>query len=415
MTKLTRHALALMRFARSVRAALAKSPSSDAHSDPETGPWAELATITAENVRLRSELTAAKAQLSALLNYEAPASAEKGPEADVVSPNAIGLVEASRPANAGGTALALTKPSLADAVMNWQRSRPAATKDAAAQKLHSKFAASSESFTYTYEGVEKFFEGLTGLIGPPSHEVTPAMAREHASTEEFDAWNAEAKRTTTPWDEWLFVIKGVAVKPEARDMDRSGGRVGGQPEDFANKPEVKKAGLLLAEVVGVRLYTCASQPTSPPPCPAAPLPSCRPHPHVKSSRVPLVLGRGPMYVHYNGVLRNKTKGSFVTTLHAINSGILKLSKLTKAATVYRGVAGGVLPKQFWSPNEHGVMGGIELGFMSTTTDRNVALGYMRQADKAAKMLFEVRMGMIDRGAVSGAWSNACSQLRLLVI
>ena len=139
-----------MRFARTVRAALAKSPSSDAHSDPETGPLAELATITAENVRLRSELTAAKAQLSAM-NYEAPASAEKGPEAEVVSPNAIGLVEASRPATAGGTALALTKPSLADAVMDWQRNRPAATKDggAAAQELHTKFAASSESFTYT--------------------------------------------------------------------------------------------------------------------------------------------------------------------------------------------------------------------------------------------------------------------------
>ena len=105
-----------------------------------------------------------------------------------------------------------------------------------------------------------------------------------------------------------------------------------------------------------------------------------------------------MYVHYNGVLRNKTKGSFVTTLHAINSGILKLSKLTKAATVYRGVAGGVLPKQFWSPNEHGVMGGIELGFMSTTTQREVALKYMRQSGKAAKMVFEIRMGMIDRGA-----------------
>ena len=211
------------------------------------------------------------------------------------------------------------------------------------------------------------------------------------------------------------MIKGVAVKPEACNMDRSDGRVGGQLEDFASKPEVKKAGLLLAEVAGVRLYTCASQPPPPPPSPDAPFPSCRPHPHVKSSRVPLDLGRGPMYVHYNGVLRNKTKGSFVTTLHAINSGILKLSKLTKAATVYRGVAGGVLPKQFWSPNEHGVMGGIELGFMSTTTDRNVALGYMRQPNKAAKMLFEMRMGMIDRGAVSGAWSNARSQLRLLVI
>ena len=36
--------------------------------------------------------------------------------------------------------------------------------------------------------------------------------------------------------------------------------------------------------------------------------------------------------------------------------------------------------------------------MSTTTDREVALMYMRQSDKAAKMVFEIRMGMIDRGA-----------------
>ena len=36
--------------------------------------------------------------------------------------------------------------------------------------------------------------------------------------------------------------------------------------------------------------------------------------------------------------------------------------------------------------------------MSTTTDREVALGYMRQTKKEAKMVFEIRMGMIDRGA-----------------
>ena len=70
-----------------------------------------------------------------------------------------------------------------------------------------------------------------------------------------------------------------------------------------------------------------------------------------------------MYVHYNGTLRNRTKGAYVTTLHAINSGIIKLSKQTKACTVYRGVAGGVLPEQFWTPNDDGVMGGIELGFV----------------------------------------------------
>ena len=61
-----------MRLARAARAILAKSPTSD---DPETatGPLAELATVNAENVRLRSE----NEQLSVhLLNCEAPASAE---------------------------------------------------------------------------------------------------------------------------------------------------------------------------------------------------------------------------------------------------------------------------------------------------------------------------------------------------
>eukprot|EP00908_Phaeocystis_cordata_P020408 Transcript_3207.p1 GENE.Transcript_3207~~Transcript_3207.p1 ORF type:complete len:581 (-),score=161.38 Transcript_3207:311-2053(-) len=36
--------------------------------------------------------------------------------------------------------------------------------------------------------------------------------------------------------------------------------------------------------------------------------------------------------------------------------------------------------------------------MSTSTERDVALMYMKQSGKAAKMVFEIRMGMIDRGA-----------------
>ena len=51
------------------------------------------------------------------------------------------------------------------------------------------------------------------------------------------------------------------------------------------------------------------------------------------------------------------------------------------------------------------LGGVELGFMSTTTKRSVAIGYMEQTGKVAKMLFEVRMGMIDRGAVRARASN----------
>ena len=43
--------------------------------------------------------------------------------------------------------------------------------------------------------------------------------------------------------------------------------------------------------------------------------------------------------------------------------------------------------------------------VSTSTERDVALGYMKQSNKTAQILFEIRMGMIDRGAVRNAASN----------
>ena len=61
---------------------------------------------------------------------------------------------------------------------------------------------------------------------------------------------------------------------------------------------------------------------------------------------------------------------------------------------------GVLPEAFWLDNEHGLKGGIELGFMSTTTNRATAVQYMNQEKKTARMIFEIKMGMVDRGAVS---------------
>ena len=67
--------------------------------------------------------------------------------------------------------------------------------------------------------------------------------------------------------------------------------------------------------------------------------------------------------------------TYTTTLHVINSAIIKLGKLTVACKVYRGISGRVLPEQFWKPNEFGVKGGIEAAFMSTTSDRAVAVQY----------------------------------------
>jgi hypothetical protein len=38
---------------------------------------------------------------------------------------------------------------------------------------------------------------------------------------------------------------------------------------------------------------------------------------------------------------------FVTTIHVLNSLVLKLSRIQSAESVYRGAQGGVLPKDFW--------------------------------------------------------------------
>jgi len=94
---------------------------------------------------------------------------------------------------------------------------------------------------------------------------------------------------------------------------------------------------------------------------------------------------------------------YTTTLHAINSAIIKLGKLTKAIKVYRGIAGMKLPSEFWIPNEFGVRGGVEKAFMSTTTEQAVAMGYAsdgRGAKQAPCMgiVIEVQQGMVNRGA-----------------
>ena len=65
------------------------------------------------------------------------------------------------------------------------------------------------------------------------------------------------------------------------------------------------------------------------------------------------------------------RNKYTTTLHVINSAIVKLGKLTQATTVYRGLGGGVLPDEFWEANDYGVCGGIEYAFMSTTLNRQV--------------------------------------------
>ena len=88
---------------------------------------------------------------------------------------------------------------------------------------------------------------------------------------------------------------------------------------------------------------------------------------------------------------------YVTTLHSINSCIVKTGKLTKCTKVYRGISGMALPDEFWHPNEFGIKGGVENAFMSTTMARQVAMGYASNSSRPGLVL-QIQMGMVDRGA-----------------
>ena len=94
----------------------------------------------------------------------------------------------------------------------------------------------------------------------------------------------------------------------------------------------------------------------------------------------------------------KQLNRYTTTLHAINSAVIKLGKLTKATKVYRGIAGMAMPREFWQPNQFGVKGGVEPAFMSTSLERDVAMGYAAGDGSGMGVVLELRQGMVSRGA-----------------
>ena len=92
---------------------------------------------------------------------------------------------------------------------------------------------------------------------------------------------------------------------------------------------------------------------------------------------------------------------YTTTLHVINSTVLKLGKLTQARVVYRGISFRTLPKQMLKKDEASLTrGGIEYGFTSCSTSKQEAENYAqpRSERNLTPIIFEMQMGMIDRGA-----------------
>ena len=282
--------------------------------------------------------------------------------------------------------------------------------------LQAKFAGAVE---LSYASITDFHKGLEGRIGAPHPSVAEAMRAEHTqaadSREPFTTPNYGVH--TTSEEEWLFVLEAAegltrlgrdAYAEESESMlpDRERCR---RPKPLAEvlvemgafnarllalgEPE-----LIRQEVIAARLYT------------------------------------GPLFVKYNGVLRGLnaesqylrgemirlccsgdvaarykagetsfeaalgTMNKYTTTIHAINSCIVKSAKLTAASKIYRGIAGMALPPVFWTANEFGVRGGVERAFLSTTTDRSVAMGYAAGEGANYGLVFEIQQGMVDRGA-----------------
>ena len=270
---------------------------------------------------------------------------------------------------------------------------------ATGQELNAKFEATEGTFTLAYGGLSTFFEGLDGIIGPPNPNLQQAMEHEHTqradSKEKFTTDNYGI--TTTSEVEYTFVVRpGIGLAAVGLEAWPTEAKLEGLPA-LANQCRTPTE-LALFEArrqeIGLELQRLDCAPLS---------------------TDELVGGRlytGPMFHKYNAVLRGVSGlvpffaqrwealchgNHYTTTIHVINSGIVKMGKLSRAQRVYRGISGGSLPASFMHANESGVRGGIDMAFSSTTVDKHVALTYASSGGRAGVVL-TAQMGMVDRGA-----------------
>jgi len=240
--------------------------------------------------------------------------------------------------------------------------------------------------TMVLGNVSLFDRGLDGLIGYPKLDLRGAMQAEHDSGEEFQSFNFGKNRTTSAREQFKKVLPGGWDKPiDTYDYD---GTVQLAPEGFEDHEMAKAADLWKEELVILRLYT------------------------------------GPMFVKYNGKMRDLLRAiekyleegkpedeavqsaiddagpAFVTTIHVLCSALLKLRKvcpLPPKKKVYRGFSGMGVPTCFKRQDSRGNRGGVEFGFLSTSASKKHAIGYIK-FERGFCQLYEMSVGQVDRGA-----------------
>ena len=92
---------------------------------------------------------------------------------------------------------------------------------------------------------------------------------------------------------------------------------------------------------------------------------------------------------------------YTTSIHTLVSACLKLSRMGKipeGRKVFRGLGRMKLGAEWSKRNERGSRSGVELGFMSTTFNRSVAIEYSGIKHGNVGTIFELEVGAVDNGA-----------------
>jgi hypothetical protein len=91
---------------------------------------------------------------------------------------------------------------------------------------------------------------------------------------------------------------------------------------------------------------------------------------------------------------------YATSIHTLVSAVLKMSRATKippGRKAFRGLGRMKLGSEWFSPDDRGARSGVEVGFMSTTLSRHVAMEYSGVKGGIGTVL-EFQVGAVDCGA-----------------
>ena len=103
----------------------------------------------------------------------------------------------------------------------------------------------------------------------------------------------------------------------------------------------------------------------------------------------------------NGFAASAPKNLYTTSILVLVSAVIKISRKTRIPmerTVFRGLGRSHLGPEWFNKDERGVSSGVELGFMSTTQKRSIALNYSGVNSAEVGTIFEFGVGAIDLGA-----------------